>query len=95
MRNGPSKKLSRFGLFVYIAFLNANVSFLKLLPPLKGPLPSLIKVQEPPTEPELLLLRSIEWTTFSEETYEVALEQACVILRYFLGKHPPLFLIKI
>jgi nuclear pore complex protein Nup107 len=31
------------------------------------------------------LLRSIEWTTFLEATYDVALEQATVILRYFLA----------
>jgi nuclear pore complex protein Nup107 len=31
------------------------------------------------------LLRSIEWTTFSENTFITALEQANVILRYFLG----------
>lgn len=33
----------------------------------------------------MLLLRSIEWTTFMEATYDTALEQATVILRYFLG----------
>lgn len=33
-------------------------------------------------------MRSIEWTTFSEATYDTALEQACVILRFLLGKHP-------
>ncbi|KAJ7695686.1 nuclear pore protein 84/107 [Mycena rosella] len=34
---------------------------------------------------ELFLLRSIEWTVFTETTYETALEQTNVILRYFLG----------
>jgi nuclear pore complex protein Nup107 len=34
---------------------------------------------------EQLLLRSIEWTAFLEATYDIALEQANVILRYFLG----------
>jgi len=54
------------------------------LPPLKGPLPSIIAMQLPP-DAELLLLRSIEWTTFSVATYDTALEQANIILRYFLG----------
>ncbi|KAF8553085.1 hypothetical protein OG21DRAFT_1589517 [Imleria badia] len=57
----------------------------ELLPQLKGPLPSIIALQNPPSEVELLLLRSIEWTTFMEATYDTALEQATVILRYFLG----------
>ncbi|KAF5320046.1 hypothetical protein D9611_010388 [Ephemerocybe angulata] len=56
-----------------------------LLPEPKGPLPSIIALPQPPTVDELFLLRSIEWTTFHEETYEVALEQTNVILRYFLG----------
>ncbi|KAI0067354.1 hypothetical protein BV25DRAFT_1877263 [Artomyces pyxidatus] len=52
----------------------------------KGPLPSLISaMQGSPSEPELLLLRSIEWTTFMEGTFDRALEQADVILRYFLA----------
>ncbi|KAH9929251.1 nuclear pore protein 84/107 [Fomitopsis serialis] len=55
------------------------------LPPAKGPLPSIIGMQPPASELELLLLRSIEWTTFMESTYSIALEQANVILRYFLG----------
>lgn len=38
-----------------------------------------------PTDLELLLVRSIEWTTFMDSTYDTALEQANVILRYFLG----------
>lgn len=57
----------------------------QLLPQLKGPLPSIIALQNPPSEVETLLLRSIEWTTFMEATYDTALEQATVILRYFLG----------
>jgi len=56
-----------------------------ILPPLKGPLPSIIALQPPPSDVEKLLLRSIEWTTFLEETYNTGLEQANVILRYFLG----------
>ncbi|KAG6877257.1 hypothetical protein C0993_009026 [Termitomyces sp. T159_Od127] len=55
------------------------------LPPLRGSLPSIIALQPPPTSAELLLLRSIEWTTYSESTYPTALEQANVILRYFLA----------
>jgi nuclear pore complex protein Nup107 len=52
---------------------------------LRGPLPSIIARQAPSTDAELILLRSIEWTIFSEETFSTALEQANVILRYFLG----------
>ncbi|KAG6874786.1 hypothetical protein C0992_006564, partial [Termitomyces sp. T32_za158] len=57
------------------------------LPRLRGSLPSIITLQPPSTASELLLLRSIEWTTYSETTYPTALEQANVILRYFLGTH--------
>ncbi|KAJ8594203.1 hypothetical protein M405DRAFT_760907 [Rhizopogon salebrosus TDB-379] len=57
----------------------------ELLPQLKGPLPSVIALQGNPSDIELLLLRSIEWTTFEDGTYDTALEQATVILRYFLG----------
>ncbi|GLB38465.1 putative nuclear pore protein 84 / 107 [Lyophyllum shimeji] len=60
-------------------------SAFEMLPPLKGPLPSIIALQPPPTDAELFLLRSIEWTTYNETTYPTALEQANVILRYFLG----------
>ncbi|KAI6008883.1 nuclear pore protein 84/107 [Pisolithus orientalis] len=55
------------------------------LPPLRGPLPSIIALQPEPSNVEMLLLRSIEWTSFMEATYDTALEQATVILRYFLG----------
>lgn len=52
----------------------------------KGQLPSLAKVaQEPAEEAEMLLVRSIEWTVVESETYDTALEQANVILRYLLG----------
>ncbi|KAL6298142.1 nuclear pore protein 84/107 [Sparassis latifolia] len=51
----------------------------------KGPLPSIIGMQPPPTDAELLLVRSIEWTTFVHATFNTALEQANIILRYFLG----------
>ncbi|KAJ7273472.1 nuclear pore protein 84/107 [Mycena haematopus] len=57
----------------------------ELLPQLKGRLPSIIAMQAPPSDEEMFLLRSIEWTTFTETTYETALEQTNVILRYFLG----------
>jgi hypothetical protein len=63
----------------------------QLLPQLKGPLPSVIALQGTPSDIELLLLRSIEWTTFEDGTYDTALEQATVILRYFLGKYLPMF----
>ncbi|KAF9448694.1 hypothetical protein P691DRAFT_800405 [Macrolepiota fuliginosa MF-IS2] len=56
-----------------------------ILPALKGPLPSLIALQPRETDGELFLLRSIEWTTFLDTTYDTALEQANVILRYFLA----------
>ena len=58
-----------------------------MLPTLKLPLPSIITLQPPANEAETFLLRSIEWTTFLESTYDVALEQTTVILRYFLGGH--------
>ncbi|PPQ84939.1 hypothetical protein CVT25_004452 [Psilocybe cyanescens] len=56
-----------------------------MLPPMKKQLPSIINLQPPPNEAENFLLRSIEWTTFTEETYALALEHATVILRYFLA----------
>ncbi|KAI6008910.1 nuclear pore protein 84/107 [Pisolithus orientalis] len=55
------------------------------LPPLGGPLPSIIALQPEPSNVEMLLLRSIEWTSFMEATYGTPLEQVTVILRYFLG----------
>ena len=52
----------------------------------KGQLPNLGKAaQEPAEEAEMLLVRSIEWTVVEGETYDTALEQANVILRYLLG----------
>ncbi|GJE90630.1 nuclear pore complex protein [Phanerochaete sordida] len=56
-----------------------------VLPPAKGALPSVIGLQAPPSDAELLLVRSIEWTTYLESTYDTALEQANVIVRYLLG----------
>ena len=60
--------------------------YVQVLPILEGPLPSIIALQPPPTDAEFFLLRSIEWTIFQDTTYNTALEQANVILRYFLGK---------
>ena len=60
--------------------------YVQVLPILEGPLPSIIALQPPPTDAEFFLLRSIEWTIFQHTTYNTALEQANVILRYFLGK---------
>ncbi|KAF8344765.1 hypothetical protein F5887DRAFT_1201965 [Amanita rubescens] len=62
----------------------------ELLPPTstKGPLvgpESDNPLQRPPLYIETFLVCSIEWTTFSEATYSTALEQACVVLRFFLG----------
>ena len=55
----------------------------------KGPLPNLAKATlEQAEEAELLLVRSIEWTVVEADTYDTALEQANVILRYLLGAHP-------
>ncbi|KAF9475041.1 hypothetical protein BDN70DRAFT_884207 [Pholiota conissans] len=62
-----------------------NRAFEELLPRTKQLLPSLINLEPPPTDAEMLLLRSIEWTTFRDSTYTAALEQATEILRYFLG----------
>ncbi|TBU51798.1 nuclear pore protein 84/107 [Dichomitus squalens] len=61
-------------------------TFTEILPPVKGPLPLIIGLEPAATDAEILLLRSIEWTTFLESTYDTALEQANVILRYFLGR---------
>ena len=37
------------------------------------------------TPDEELLVRSIEWTTFQDQTFQVALEQANTILRHFMS----------
>jgi nuclear pore complex protein Nup107 len=56
----------------------------------KGPLPDLAKAAaEGAEEAEMLLVRSIEWTVVEVETYDTALEQANVILRYLLGAYSP------
>ena len=48
-------------------------------------LPSVLSLESPLSEWEWYLIRSIEWTTFMEETYTEALEQANATFRYFLG----------
>ena len=54
----------------------------------KGSLPDLAQATlEPPEEAEILLVRSIEWTVVEADTYDTALEQANVILRYLLGAY--------
>lgn len=58
----------------------------QLLPPARGPLPSVVGPQPPATEAEQLLVRSIEWTTIMDSTFDTALEQSTVILRYFLSE---------
>ena len=64
---------------------------------LRGPLPALAggglrpeKGAEGAEDAEALLVRSIEWTVLMEATYDTALEQANVILRYLLGTPLPL-----
>jgi nuclear pore complex protein Nup107 len=51
----------------------------------EGPLPDLSK------HAEILLVRSIEWTVIGLDTYDMALEQVSVILRYLLGARLLLF----
>ena len=52
----------------------------------KGQLPNLAKeVQEPAEEAEMRLVRSTEWTVVESKTYDMALEQTNVILKYVLG----------
>ena len=75
-----------FCLLVYLIVL-----WFKALPELVGTLPSLTVSQPAESEAELFLLRSIEWTTFLSTTYPMALEQANMILRYFLGMFESFF----
>jgi len=44
-------------------------------------------MQPSASQEELFLLRSIEWMTLVDSLYPEALNQANVIVRYFLGKH--------
>ncbi|KAG1880885.1 hypothetical protein F4604DRAFT_1748514 [Suillus subluteus] len=55
-----------------------------LLRQMKDPFPSVVVLHATPSDIKFLLLRSIEWTIFEDGTYDTALEQATVILRYFL-----------
>lgn len=84
----PSKKHLRYKTFVNYEDGCWRMAHAQMLPPLEDPLTSIITLQAPASDAETFLLRSIEWTTFLESTYEVALEQATVILRYFLGQFP-------
>ena len=52
---------------------------------MKVSLPSVATREAQLTDMEWYLIRSIEWTTFIEDTYREALEQANAIFRYFLG----------
>jgi nuclear pore complex protein Nup107 len=49
---------------------------------MKGPLPSVIALQATPSDVKLLLLRSIEWMTIEDGTYDTVLEQATEYLHY-------------
>lgn len=49
-------------------------------------MPTVVGSQAAPSDVEQLLVRSIEWTTFMDATFDTALEQANVILRYFLSE---------
>ncbi|KAH8810389.1 nuclear pore protein 84/107 [Flagelloscypha sp. PMI_526] len=59
---------------------------LSILPqPLHYPFPDLLRMGRCDTETEEFLVRSLEWTVLRPETYPVAIEQACVIIRWALG----------
>lgn len=62
------------------------IVLLQVLPAARGPVPAITSPQEPASDKEQLLVRSIEWTTFMDSTYDTALEQSVVILRYFLSR---------
>lgn len=49
-------------------------------------MPTVVGSQAAPSDVEQLLVRSIEWTAFMDATFDTALEQANVILRYFLSE---------
>ncbi|KAH8091774.1 nuclear pore protein 84/107 [Cristinia sonorae] len=55
------------------------------LPVPKGLLPVIVSPQPAATTPETLLIRSIEWTSFLASTHPTLLEQANVIVRFFLS----------
>ncbi|TFK38561.1 nuclear pore protein 84/107 [Crucibulum laeve] len=67
------------------AELTIDRAMQNLLPKYRDPLPSLTSFPEPASEDELLLFRSIEWTTFMTQTHNTALEQANLIVRHFLA----------
>ncbi|KZT29989.1 hypothetical protein NEOLEDRAFT_1126698 [Neolentinus lepideus HHB14362 ss-1] len=75
------------GMVAVVAAARTMGRALKILPPLKGPLPTPTAqtILAAPSPAELLFLRSLEWTTFRAATHGAALEQACVVLRYFLA----------
>ncbi|KAL5501221.1 NUP84 [Sanghuangporus vaninii] len=56
----------------------------EMLPRMKVTLPPVV-TNDTLSDTEWFLIRSIEWTTFYEQTYPDALEQANAIIRYFLG----------
>ena len=60
--------------------------YVQVLPRLEEPLPSTIALQPLPTGAQLFRLRPTQWTIFQDTTYNIALEQANLILGYFLGK---------
>ncbi|THH27911.1 hypothetical protein EUX98_g6279 [Antrodiella citrinella] len=55
------------------------------LPTPKGSLPTIPSLQPPANAVESLLIRSIEWTSFLSSTHPTLLEQANVIVRFFLA----------
>ncbi|TFK45781.1 hypothetical protein OE88DRAFT_1639447 [Heliocybe sulcata] len=90
-RRQALRRAEEHGLDVYkVAVSTAEQTMrkaLNMLPPVKGPLPAptAATILSDPSPAELLFLRSLEWTTFREDMYGTALEQANVILRYFLA----------
>ncbi|KAF8905638.1 nuclear pore protein 84/107 [Mucidula mucida] len=91
-RRGALNQARQHGLDVDRVALSAAeqtlVQAFEMLPTPSGELPT-FGLPQPPTDAQTLLLRSIEWTTFNEATYESALEQANVIFRYFLAMGLP------
>lgn len=76
---------------MHVAVITADQTIkntLDALPsPVRLPLPSMVGTEQPPpSDDEKTLARALEWTTAMEETFPVALGQACVVVRYFLGE---------
>lgn len=68
-----------------MAIVTAERALDNLPSSVKGPLLDLSKAAlESADEAEILLVRSIEWTVVEEDSYDTALKQANVILRYLL-----------